>query len=113
MRFESRITTDVAREKIRAAIKTERGCDPLYFAHGLAVIQEFTQSGEAAAMHEHHAIHHLHSMLPASIKHLAQICDAHSTWLFAKHMLAGGRGAQNPFLAQSCRQWNVNCINLV
>jgi hypothetical protein len=73
-----------------------------------SIIKHLSQQRQPLAMHKHHPVHELHAMQPTGFHHLLQISHARRTGLFADHMLPGLGGADNPFLAKTRGQRDVN-----
>ena len=63
-------------------------------------------------MHEHHAIHELDLVPPASSEHVLEISSGESAGLFADHMFARLGRRQDPFLTEGGRQRNINRVNV-
>src|SRR5260370_16770709 len=98
--FEPGVSTDIGGEELLRSRESEGGSDAPDSTNGL-IIQSLAHESQSAAVHEHYAIHELHSMAPACVQHLLQISPVRTAGLFADNMLVGRVGSPHPFLSNA------------
>ena len=67
---------------------------------------------QARIVHEHHAIHELHAIVPAGLDHFANVGHGIAAGFFAQNMFARLGSAQHPLFAQAGRDRDVNRVNI-
>ena len=75
-------------------------------------VQDFAQTLQATTVHEHDAIHELDVMFLTRGDDFGDVSGSAADGFFNEDMLAGLRGADDPFFAQSRGQRDVNGINV-
>ena len=110
--LERAVPTDVLREEIFPSQKAESRCDSFDASHTALVLEHAPQPFQAAAVHEHHAIHELDFAVAANREHFTEICHAGSAGLFADNVFARFGAADDPFLANTCGQRDIDRVNV-
>src|SRR5438552_9090592 len=109
--LELAVGANIRRKEVRRRAETESGGNALQIANTL-VLQLLSNPFQTAAVHKHHSIHELHTMMAASVEHLAEVCDRGCTRLLGDNVLSRFRSTNHPFLAQPGWQRNVNRVHI-
>src|ERR1017187_3819148 len=112
IRLQIALRSNIGDEEILQG--TERKCrgNPPDGANGLAVIEHFPDSLQAAAVHEHDVIHELDLVSLASLQHFNQLNHTGGAGFFADDVFAGLGGALDPLPTDSGGQRDVNGIDI-
>ena len=95
------------------AVKRELSRDSLDRTDTRWTIEGLTQLLQTTAVHEHDTVHELDAMGLANIEDLLNIGGRQGCWFFRKDVLAMLGGGDNPLLAKSRRQRDINRIDVL
>lgn len=95
------------------AVKRELSRDSLDRTDTRWTIERLTQLLQTTAVHEHDTVHELDPMGLANIEDLLNIGGRQGCWFFRKDVLAMLGGGDNPLLAKSRRQRDINRIDVL
>ena len=111
-RFQAAADSDVALFEIVRSEKAELRRDASQIADR-ARVDRFANGRQTVTVHEHDAVHVLHVVRLARREDFLDVGQRVAARFFAHHMLAGLSGFDDPLLADSSRQRNVNRVDVV
>ena len=107
------IRSNVRGPELLIAVKGELCRDSLDRTDTRWTIEGLTQLLQPTAVHEHDTIHELDAMGLANIEDLLDIGGRQGCWFFREDVLAMLGSRNNPVLAESRRQRDINRIDVL